>query len=78
MYLLFDMYLIAGNQLVLEPCGMGKGNLSFAFTTQYMRKNIEDNIAYLLNAVWFYVCILNFLFQLSDCMRKVVYLTVEK
>lgn len=35
-----------------------------------------DNISHSLDAVVFsYVCILKFLFQFNDCMRKVVYLT---
>lgn len=80
MYLLFDMYLIAGKQLSLEPRGMGDGTSSLPFITHYMKwKNKTDDISHLLDAVVFsYVCILKFLFQLNDCMRKVVYLTDEK
>lgn len=81
MYLLFDIYLIAGKQLSLEPRVTGDGTLPLSFITCYMkRKNkTEDNVSHLLDAVVFsYVCILKFLFQLNDCMKKVVYLTNAK
>lgn len=70
------MYLIAGKQLSLEPRGMGDGTSSLPLMTYYMKRKIkhDDNISHLLDAVVFsYVCILKFLFQLSDCMRRVVY-----
>lgn len=75
------MYLIAGKQLSLEPRSMADGTSSLPFIIRYMKrkKKTEDNISHLLDAVVFsYVCILKFLFQLNDCMRKVVYLTNEK
>lgn len=81
MYLLFDMYLVADQQLSLEPRGMGDRTSSLPFLTHSMRRKNKtvDNISHLLDAVVFsYVCILKFLFQLNDCMRKVAYLTDEK
>lgn len=81
MYLLFDMYLIAGEQLSFKPGCYGDGTSSFPFLTHCIERKIktEDNISHLLDALVFsYVCILKFLFQLDDCMRKVVYLTEEK
>lgn len=72
---------LTGKQLSLQPHGTGDGTSSPPFTTYYMKRKIklEDNISHLLNAVVFsYVCILKFLFQLNDCMRRVVYLTDEK
>lgn len=79
MYLLFDMYLIAGKQLSFEPRGTRDDASSFPFLTDYILRGeikTEDDISHLLDAVVFsYVCILEFLFQLNDCMRKAVCLT---
>lgn len=79
MYLMFDMYLFACGQLSFEGRGSsGGGTQSFPFRTRSFlwKMKTEDNISHLLDAVVFsYVCILKFLCQLHDCMRKVVYLT---
>lgn len=78
MYLLFDMYLIAGKQLSLEPRGMGDGTSSLPFTVQYLKRKNKTEGQYFDAVVFSYICILKFLIQLNDCMRKVVYLTDEK
>lgn len=79
---MFDMYLFADEQLSIEGGGSGGGGaLSFPFRTRPFtwKMKTEDNISHLLDAVVFsYVCILKFLCQLHDCMRKVVYLTKKK
>lgn len=79
---MFDMYLFAGEQLSFEGRGSGGGGTSsFPFRTRSFtwKMKTEDNISHLLDAVVFsYVCILKFLCQLHDCMRKVVYLTEKK
>lgn len=74
MYLLYDLYLIAGKQLSLEPRGTRDGASSLP--TRYMRrKNETEDVSHLLDAVVFsYVCILKFLFQLNDCMREKLYI----
>lgn len=50
---------------------------SLPFIIHYMKRK-NKNISHLLDAVVFsYVCILKFVFQLYDCMRKVVYLKLK-
>ena len=69
MYLLYDLYLIAGKQLSLEPHGMRDGASSLPVIWEGKNKTVD--VSHLLDAVVFsYVCILKFLFQLNDCMRK--------
>lgn len=76
MYLLYDMYLIAGKQLSLEPHGMGDGVSFLPFIKHYMKRK-NRNTSHLLYAVVFsYVCILNFVFQ-YDCMRKTCILKIK-
>lgn len=75
MYLLYDLYLIAGKQLSLEP--HGTRDAASSLPTRYTRRKnkTEDNVSHLLDAVVFsYVCILKFLFQLNDCMREKLYI----
>lgn len=66
MYLLFDLYLIAGKQLSLESSGMGGVATLLAF---YIVLCEEEKLNWgdLLDAILFsYVCILKFLFQLCN------------
>lgn len=82
MYLMFDMYLFAGEQLSFDGRGNGGGGTSsFPSRTRPFtwKMKTADDISHLLDAIVFsYVCILKFLCQLHDCMRKVVYLTEKK